>query len=73
MEFLQVTLSKNFYYEDDFVIEQLQASMTELRKAKLELPPPGTAGARHTKYSLQDVVTPSFQVKGCFNLLLGKT
>ncbi|RVE56494.1 hypothetical protein OJAV_G00221990 [Oryzias javanicus] len=41
VEFLQVTLSKNFYYEDDFVIEQLQASMTELRRAKLELPPPG--------------------------------
>lgn len=44
VEFLQVTLNKNFYYEDDFVIEQLQASMTELRKAKLDLPPPGTAG-----------------------------
>uniref|UniRef100_A0A8C7Z318 USP6 N-terminal-like protein n=1 Tax=Oryzias sinensis TaxID=183150 RepID=A0A8C7Z318_9TELE len=41
VEFLQVTLNKNFYYEDDFVIEQLQASMTELRKAKLDLPPPG--------------------------------
>ncbi|XP_028254963.1 USP6 N-terminal-like protein isoform X1 [Parambassis ranga] len=41
VEFLQVTLSKNFYFEDDFVIEQLQASMTELRRAKLELPAPG--------------------------------
>ncbi|XP_029901388.1 USP6 N-terminal-like protein isoform X2 [Myripristis murdjan] len=41
VEFLQVTLSKNFFFEDDFVIEQLQNSMTELRRAKLELPAPG--------------------------------
>lgn len=43
VEFLQVTLSKEFFLEDDMVIEQLQASMTELRRAKLELPAPGTA------------------------------
>lgn len=42
VEFLQVTLSKNFFLEDDFVIEQLQASMSELRRAKLELPAAGT-------------------------------
>lgn len=41
VDFLQVTLAKDFFYEDDFVIEQLQASMTELRRAKLELPAPG--------------------------------
>ncbi|KAK5849068.1 hypothetical protein PBY51_008740 [Eleginops maclovinus] len=41
VEFLQVTLSKNFFFEDDFVVDQLQASMTELRRAKLELPAPG--------------------------------
>ncbi|XP_041832907.1 USP6 N-terminal-like protein isoform X2 [Melanotaenia boesemani] len=41
VEFLQVALSKNFYFEDDVVIEQLQASMTELRRAKLDLPAPG--------------------------------
>ncbi|XP_040886301.1 USP6 N-terminal-like protein isoform X1 [Toxotes jaculatrix] len=41
VEFLQVTLSKDFFFEDDFVIEQLQASMSELRRAKLELPAPG--------------------------------
>nr|XP_015207891.1 PREDICTED: USP6 N-terminal-like protein isoform X2 [Lepisosteus oculatus] len=41
VEFLQVTLSKDFFFEDDFVIEQLQNSMSELRRAKLELPPPG--------------------------------
>ncbi|XP_076016139.1 USP6 N-terminal-like protein isoform X2 [Genypterus blacodes] len=41
VEFLQVTLSKNFFFEDDFVVEQLQNSMTELRRAKLELPAAG--------------------------------
>ncbi|XP_034081841.1 USP6 N-terminal-like protein isoform X2 [Gymnodraco acuticeps] len=41
VEFLQVTLSKNFFFEDDFVVDQLQASMTELRKTKMELPAPG--------------------------------
>lgn len=47
VEFLQVTLSKNFFYEDDFVIEQLQTSMTELRRVKLELPAPGTDTVSH--------------------------
>ncbi|XP_039524531.1 USP6 N-terminal-like protein isoform X2 [Pimephales promelas] len=41
VKFLQVTLSKDFCFEDDFVIEQLQNSMSELRRSKLELPPPG--------------------------------
>ncbi|XP_059361425.1 USP6 N-terminal-like protein isoform X2 [Carassius carassius] len=41
VKFLQVTLSKDFFLEDDIVIEQLQHSMSELRRAKLELPPPG--------------------------------
>jgi len=48
VEFLQVTLSKNFYFDDDLAIEQLQASMTELRRAKLDLPSPGTATLRRT-------------------------
>ncbi|XP_066561149.1 USP6 N-terminal-like protein isoform X2 [Amia ocellicauda] len=41
VEFLQVTLSKDFFFDDDFVIDQLQNSMSELRRSKLELPPPG--------------------------------
>ncbi|XP_068442570.1 USP6 N-terminal-like protein isoform X2 [Clinocottus analis] len=41
VEFLQVTLSKNFFLEDDLVVDQLQASMTELRRVKMELPAPG--------------------------------
>ncbi|XP_061523818.1 USP6 N-terminal-like protein isoform X2 [Phycodurus eques] len=40
-DFLQVTLSANFFFEDDFVVEQLRASVAELRRAKLELPAPG--------------------------------
>ncbi len=42
VKFLQVTLSKDFFFEDDVVIEHLQHSMSELRRSKLELPPPGT-------------------------------
>lgn len=41
VEFLQETLSKDFFYDDDFVIEQLQISMAELKRAKLDLPEPG--------------------------------
>ncbi|XP_073912758.1 USP6 N-terminal-like protein isoform X2 [Castor canadensis] len=39
--FLQETLAKDFFFEDDFVIEQLQVSMAELKRAKLDLPEPG--------------------------------
>ncbi|XP_051974428.1 USP6 N-terminal-like protein isoform X2 [Xyrauchen texanus] len=41
VKFLQVTLAKDFFFEDDFVIEQLQNSMSELRRFKLDLPAPG--------------------------------
>uniref|UniRef100_A0AAZ3SK40 Rab-GAP TBC domain-containing protein n=1 Tax=Oncorhynchus tshawytscha TaxID=74940 RepID=A0AAZ3SK40_ONCTS len=41
VEFLQVTLAKDFFFEDDFVIEQLQNNMVELRRSKLELAAPG--------------------------------
>lgn len=41
IEFLQENLAKNFGYEDDYVIEQLQISMGELKRGKLDLPPPG--------------------------------
>ncbi|XP_041132377.1 USP6 N-terminal-like protein [Polyodon spathula] len=39
-EFLQENIVRSFHLNDDIVIEQLQASMTELRKMKLDLPPP---------------------------------
>lgn len=39
-EFLQESISSSFHQNDDTVIEQLQAAMAELRKMKLDLPPP---------------------------------
>ncbi|XP_069485808.1 USP6 N-terminal-like protein isoform X2 [Ambystoma mexicanum] len=39
IEFLQERLAKDFYFDDDFVIEQLQNSMSELKRTKLDLPP----------------------------------
>ncbi|NWR70360.1 US6NL protein, partial [Centropus unirufus] len=39
-EFLQEKIAASLQYEDDVVIEQLQVSMTELRKMKFDLPPP---------------------------------
>ncbi|XP_062990814.1 USP6 N-terminal-like protein [Elgaria multicarinata webbii] len=38
VQFLQETLAKDFFFEDDFVIDQLQSSMAELKRAKLDLP-----------------------------------
>ncbi|XP_068584872.1 USP6 N-terminal-like protein isoform X2 [Cebidichthys violaceus] len=40
-EFLQERIAQTFFYSDDVIVEQLQASMAELRKMKLDLPPPG--------------------------------
>ncbi|KAL8592783.1 USP6 N-terminal-like protein [Nucella lapillus] len=40
LEFLQRSLEKDFLYEDDVVIEQLQVCQEELRKSKMDLPPP---------------------------------
>lgn len=40
-EFLQEKTAASLQFEDDVVIEQLQASMAELRKMKFDLPPPG--------------------------------
>ncbi|CAK6980070.1 USP6 N-terminal-like protein isoform X3 [Scomber scombrus] len=40
-EFLQERIAQTFFYSDDVIVEQLQAAMTELRKMKLDLPPPG--------------------------------
>ncbi|XP_068024644.1 USP6 N-terminal-like protein isoform X2 [Melanerpes formicivorus] len=41
VKFLQESLAKDFFYEDDFVIEQLQNSISELKRAKLDLPAAG--------------------------------
>ncbi|XP_010221129.1 PREDICTED: USP6 N-terminal-like protein [Tinamus guttatus] len=42
-EFLQEKTAASLQYEDDAVIEQLQVSMSELRKMKFDLPPPAKA------------------------------
>ncbi|XP_021462492.2 USP6 N-terminal-like protein isoform X2 [Oncorhynchus mykiss] len=39
-EFLQEKIALSFLNSDDIIIDQLQASMAELRKMKLDLPPP---------------------------------
>ncbi|XP_060625569.2 USP6 N-terminal-like protein [Anolis sagrei] len=39
-EFLQEKIATSLQFEDDIIIEQLQASMAELRKMKFDLPPP---------------------------------
>uniref|UniRef100_A0A6J0T1B2 Uncharacterized protein isoform X1 n=2 Tax=Pogona vitticeps TaxID=103695 RepID=A0A6J0T1B2_9SAUR len=39
-EFLQEKIAASLLFEDDIVVEQLQASMAELRKMKFDLPPP---------------------------------
>uniref|UniRef100_A0A671RES9 USP6 N-terminal-like protein n=1 Tax=Sinocyclocheilus anshuiensis TaxID=1608454 RepID=A0A671RES9_9TELE len=40
-EFLQERIASSSTMSDDAVIEQLQSSMSELRRMKLDLPPPG--------------------------------
>uniref|UniRef100_A0A8C1XJR2 USP6 N-terminal-like protein n=1 Tax=Cyprinus carpio TaxID=7962 RepID=A0A8C1XJR2_CYPCA len=42
-EFLQEKIGESIYLNDDIVIEQLKDSMSELRKMKLDLPPPGSS------------------------------
>ena len=51
VEFLQVTLAKDFFFEDDFVIEQLQNNMVELRRSKLELAAPGSLLTPNTSHT----------------------
>ncbi|XP_015240073.1 PREDICTED: USP6 N-terminal-like protein [Cyprinodon variegatus] len=40
-EFLQERIAQTFFLSDDLIIQQLQASMMELRRMRLDLPPPG--------------------------------
>lgn len=39
LSFFQTDLEADFNYDDDTVVDQLQVSMEELRKAKMDLPP----------------------------------
>jgi hypothetical protein len=40
VNYLQVKLQKDFGYDDDFVIKAFEQCSEELRRAKMELPPP---------------------------------
>lgn len=40
VHYLQVKLQKDFGFDEDFVIKQLEQSFEELRKAKMDFPPP---------------------------------
>ncbi|KAM5137857.1 uncharacterized protein ACMZJ9_016499 [Mantella aurantiaca] len=69
-EFLQEKIARSLSYDDDIVVEQLQTSMAELRKMKLELPPPGKAEEFPQKTLGQDIpvhllpVKPDAELKG---------
>ncbi|XP_058822214.1 USP6 N-terminal-like protein isoform X1 [Topomyia yanbarensis] len=61
-EFLQITLYKNFGYDDDTVIKTLQLAMYELKKLnldKLPAPPP----SEFPKYPFGQFIEPSFDTK----------
>ena len=47
-EFLQERISQTFLSSDDAVVEHLQTAMTELRRMKLDLPPPGKGKMKKT-------------------------
>lgn len=40
VQYIQVTLHRDFGYEEDHVIKALEQSMEELKRAKLDVPPP---------------------------------
>lgn len=48
LPFFQTDLEADFGYDDDTVIDQLQVAMEELKKAKMDVPPPGTANEMPT-------------------------
>lgn len=54
VEFLQETLAKDFFFEDDFVVEQLQSSMAELKRAKLDLPAAGKSFKKDCPFWMKD-------------------
>nr|XP_032804997.1 USP6 N-terminal-like protein isoform X1 [Petromyzon marinus] len=59
MEYLQDSLTQDFMYEDDFVLDQLQLSVTELRRMKLDVPPPGKVEDGSIKSRQKDGTQPS--------------
>lgn len=58
----QTKLHKDFGFDDDYVIKMLEKSMDELRKAKLDLPPPATASELPQR-EFGVFVEPTFEAK----------
>lgn len=61
-DFIQFQLHKNFGYDDDYVIKNLQISMDELKRAKMDLPPPASSNEL-PKRPFGQFIEPSFDVK----------
>jgi signal transduction histidine kinase len=70
-EFLQERISQTFLSSDDAVVEHLQTAMTELRRMKLDLPPPG-AGKQALPsllFTVQDAHSSASGGKGLLQLV----
>lgn len=61
-QFLQHRLHKNFGYDDDYVIRVLEQSMADLRKYKMDLPPPPQQ-SELPKYEFGRIIEPEFEAK----------
>ncbi|XP_029001169.1 USP6 N-terminal-like protein [Betta splendens] len=63
-DFLQERLAHTFLYSDDVTVDQLQASMAELRKMKLDLPPPGRSDELPCRPLGQELMSPLLPPRG---------
>ncbi|CAO1402778.1 unnamed protein product [Diamesa hyperborea] len=61
-EYLQYKLQKSFGYSDNFVIKSLEQSLTDLKSAKLDLPPPAT-DAEYPKFPMGKYIEPTIEKK----------
>lgn len=61
-QFLQIQLHKDFGYDDDFVIKVLEQSMADLKKYKMDLPPPPQQ-CELPKYEFGRFIEPEFETK----------
>ncbi|CAD7089548.1 unnamed protein product [Hermetia illucens] len=62
IEFLQVKLHKDFGYDDDYVIRALEHTMQELKRLKLDLPPPPQPN-EFPQRQLGEFIEPDFEKK----------
>lgn len=61
-DFLQCQLHRDFGYSDDFVIKVLEQSMTDLRRFKMDLPPPPQE-CELPKYECGRFIEPDYESK----------